>query len=108
MPRYSFVHVTYLDGGTYRLQNSYAYYKLESKATSNFYVTSKKLGRFEIFFCNQFKFLSSIIDPKLSSIIAGHLLEVRILWGLLLEVIILCGRLLLRTTSLSILDDKNF
>ena len=35
------------DGGTYRLQNNYVYYKLESKATSNFYVTSKKLGHFE-------------------------------------------------------------
>ena len=31
----------------YHLQNSYAYHKLESKATSNFYVTSKKLGCFE-------------------------------------------------------------
>ena len=37
----------YIDGGMYRLQNSYVYYKLESKAASNFYVTSKKLGRFE-------------------------------------------------------------
>ena len=36
-----------LDGRMYRLQNSYVYYKLESKATSNFYVTSKKLGCFE-------------------------------------------------------------
>ena len=36
-----------LDGGTYRLQISYVYYKLESKVTSNFDVTSKKLGRFE-------------------------------------------------------------
>ena len=35
------------DGGTYLLQNSYVYYKLESKATSNFYVTSKRLGLFE-------------------------------------------------------------
>ena len=75
------------DGGTYRPQNSCIYYKLEWKATSNFYVTSKKQGRFE-----------NIIDPKLTSIIAGHLLEVRILWGRLLEVKILCGRLLLRTT----------
>ena len=39
-----------------------------------------------------------LIDPKLSSIIVGHLLEVRILWGHLLEVIILCGSLLLRMT----------
>ena len=35
------------DAGTYRLQISYVYYKLESKVTSNFDVTSKKLGRFE-------------------------------------------------------------
>ena len=39
-----------------------------------------------------------IIDPKLSSTIAGHLLEVRIL----------CGRLLLRTTWLNILEDQNY
>ena len=36
-----------VDGGTYRLQNSYVYYKLESKATSNFILTSKKLGLFD-------------------------------------------------------------
>ena len=36
-----------VDGGTYRLQNSYVYYKLKSKPTSNFILTSKKLGRFE-------------------------------------------------------------
>ena len=36
---------TYFGGGTY--QNSYVYYKLESKVTSNFDVTSKKLGCFE-------------------------------------------------------------
>ena len=36
-----------MDGGTYRLQISYVYYNLESKVTSNFDVTSKKLGRFE-------------------------------------------------------------
>ena len=41
---------TVQDGGTYHLQNSYVYYNLESKATSNFDVTSKKLRRFEIFF----------------------------------------------------------
>ena len=35
------------DGRTYRLQNSYVYYKLESKITSKFYVTSKRLGCFE-------------------------------------------------------------
>ena len=35
------------DGGTYGLQNSYVYYKLESKVTSNFNVTSKKQGCFE-------------------------------------------------------------
>ena len=35
------------DGGTYRLQNSYLYYKLELTVTSNFYVASKKLGCFE-------------------------------------------------------------
>ena len=35
------------DGSTYRLPNIYVYYKLESKPTSNFVVTSKKLDRFE-------------------------------------------------------------
>ena len=35
------------DGGTYSLQNSYVFYKLESKPTSNFFLTSKKLGPFE-------------------------------------------------------------
>ena len=45
--RFSFRSRVNLDGGTYRLQNSYIYYKLELKATSNFYLTSKKLGRFE-------------------------------------------------------------
>ena len=37
----------YMDGGMYSLQNSYVYYKLESKDTSNYYVTSKRPGHFE-------------------------------------------------------------
>ena len=41
------VEQPFRDGGTYGLQISYVYYKLESKVTSNFDVTSKKLGRFE-------------------------------------------------------------
>ena len=55
-----------LDGGTYRLQISYVYYKLESKVTSNFDVTSKKLGRFEKKkFYDYFKFFSSRRPAKI-------------------------------------------
>ena len=56
-------NLTGLDGGTYRLQNSYVYYKLESKATSNFFLTSKKLGRLEKNMT--FKFFSSRRPAKI-------------------------------------------
>ena len=44
---YSRIGRVILDNFFSHLQNSYVYYKLESKATTNFYVTSKRLGRIE-------------------------------------------------------------